>query len=236
MSPLGIVLAGIGAAAGVATGLSIPLAAGIGAAAWAARVAVAVPRSVPAARITPERLNDPWRTFVVEALDAQNRFDRAVASLRPGPLQVRLREVGARLHDGVESCWRIAGRGDDIDRALISLDTTATQHELRELRHAPSTPTTQRTIESLEAQVASAQRLGAVSTDARDRLRLLDARLDEMVARAVELSVSSDSDADVTGLGSDVDGLVGELESLRQAIEETNHAGGSPGAATSIGP
>ena len=235
-SPLGIVMAGAGAAVGIATGLPLVLAAGIGVAAWATRVAVAVPRATPAPRVVASSLSDPWRSFVAGALEAKSRFDHAVAGTRPGPLQDRLREVGQRIQDGVEACWRIAGRGDDIDGALATLDTDGARRELVELHRGPKSPTTQRTIESIEAQVASAERMAHVSADARDRLRLLDARLDEMVARAVELSVSSEDDADVAVLGTDVEGLVGELESLRQAVEETNHTGGSPGPVGASGP
>jgi hypothetical protein len=54
-----------------------------------------------------------------------------------------------------------------------------------------------------------------------DRLRLLDARLDELVAKAVEVSVGA---ADSSWLSNEVDGVVGELESLRLAIEDTNSA------------
>ena len=57
----------------------------------------------------------------------------------------------------------------------------------------------------------------------RDRLRLLDARFDELIARAVEVSVGS-GDSDV--LGHDVDQLVSELESLRVAMEETDKLSG----------
>jgi len=61
----------------------------------------------------------------------------------------------------------------------------------------------------------------ATEDDARDRLRLLDARFDELVARAAEVSLGTE-DSDV--LGNDVDGLVSELEALRAALEETNSA------------
>jgi hypothetical protein len=234
MSPLGIVLAGAGAAVGLATGLPVVAAAGMGVAAWAARVGLALPKGPPPVRVAPAQLSMPWQGFVKEALDSKARFDRAVVGTPPGPLHDRLAEIGGRLQDGVETCWRIARRGHDIDGALRSLDTSSAQRELAELRRAPATTTSARTIESLEAQVASAQRLAAVSGDARDRLRLLDARLDEMVARAVELSVSSDTDPDVTGLGTDVDSLVDELDALRRAVEETNHTGGA-GAVTPAG-
>ena len=74
---------------------------------------------------------------------------------------------------------------------------------------------------SLSAQLASAQRLVSLADRSRDRLRLLDARFDELVARTVEVSVGT-GDTDV--LGDDVDGLVNELESLRMAMEETDRA------------
>ena len=81
------------------------------------------------------------------------------------------------------------------------------------------------TMEALEAQVASARRLGVVAQDARDRLSLLDARLDEAVARAVELSLRAEDVAELGGLGGDVEDLVGEMESLRVALDEAGAAG-----------
>ena len=77
-------------------------------------------------------------------------------------------------------------------------------------------------IAAMQAQLASAERIDRTIADAYDRLRLLDARTDEAVARAVELSVSqADPDA-VSDLDSDVSVIVGDLEALRQAIEETD--------------
>ena len=77
-------------------------------------------------------------------------------------------------------------------------------------------------------QLASAQRLETTINDARDRLRLLDARMDEAVARAIELSVRG-GDVELGGLGNDVDGLVGDMEALRQGLEEADRA--APGLA-----
>ena len=51
-------------------------------------------------------------------------------------------------------------------------------------------------VESLEAQRAAADRLDRV-IDAQTELRLLDARLDEAVARTLELSAQPAPDADV---------------------------------------
>jgi len=185
-----------------------------------------VPRNPSTDRVEPFTLADPWRSYVVGAQDAKARFDRVVADMDHGPLRERLTDLAARLDDGIDESWRIAKRGNDISDALARLDTVRTRAELAQLRLAsadrPPTAAATKTIQSLEAQIGSAQRLQATEDDARDRLRLLDARFDELVARAVEVSLGTE-DSDV--LGDDVDGLVGELEALRAALEETNSAG-----------
>lgn len=223
LSPLAIVLAGAGMAVGVATGLPLVAAVGVGAVAWAGRVLAAVPRGRPADQIDPYALADPWRSYVLGAQAARNRFDRTVQSVRGGPLRDRLNEVASRFDDAAGECWRIARRGHDIDNVLRNLDMADTTRELAQARALPRTPTNEATVTSLEAQLASGQRLYSVSQDAQSRLRLLDARMDELVARVAELSVSSGDD--LGGLDSDVDGLVTEMEALRQALEETNRPG-----------
>ena len=86
---------------------------------------------------------------------------------------------------------------------------------------------------SLRAQLHSAQRMIDAVQDARSQLRLLDARLDEAVTRAIELSLRSATDADVSGLGSDVESLVQDMEALRAALETVDQPGtGGTGGAT----
>ncbi len=223
MSPLAIVLAGAGLAVGVATGLPLALAAGVGVAAWAGRVLAAVPKGKPADQIDPYALSDPWRSYVLGAQAAQGRFDRTVKAVQSGPLRDRLNEVASRFEDASSECWRIARRGHDIDGALRNLDLAETARDLAQARTLPATPTNQATVASFEAQMASGKRMTDVSQDAQSRLRLLDARMDELVARVAELSVSAGDD--LGGLDSDVDGLVTEMEALRQALEETNRPG-----------
>jgi hypothetical protein len=86
--------------------------------------------------------------------------------------------------------------------------------------------------DSLRAQLHSAQRMIDAVNDARSQLRLLDARLDEAVTRAIELSLRSAGDADVSGLGSDVESLVQDMEALRGALEDVDHPGAAGGTAT----
>lgn len=222
-SPSGILLAGAGASAAIIAGLPIAAVVGLGAAAWAARVAVAVPRdSAGGQHIDPFALQDPWRSFVRDAQSARRKFDEAVSGARRGPLRDRLEEIGHRLDDGVDECWRVARQGQALADARAQIDTRDAERELASLDARQT-----QTADALKAQLASAQRLEATTNDARDRLRLLDARMDEAVARAIELSVHG-SEGDLGGLGDDVEGLVGDMEALRQGLEEADRAAPGP--------
>lgn len=224
-SPSGILLAGVGAAAGILLGGPV-VGAAVGIGAWAARVAAAIPRD-DRPQIDLDALRSPWRDYVREALDAQRRYADVVRTARGGPLRRRLEEIGVRLQDGVQESWRIAQRGMALERGLWQLDVPAIQQQLVRAQHEARTTgssSAERIVESLRAQLGTAERLRRVTEDASSRLRLLDARMDEAVARAVELSLSGD-DASVSGLGSEVDNLVLDMEALRQALEET---GGTP--------
>lgn len=222
-SPLGIVLAGAGMAAGIVAGAPVVLAAGIGAAAWAGRVLAAVPRDDPGERPQPDRLSEPWRTYATQAQDAKRRFDEVVAGVPAGPLRDRLARLAERLDDGVAESWRIARRGHEVVGAIGQIDTVSAAAELAELRRSgdAAREAGAATARALEAQLASADRLAALAGHTRDRLRLLDARFDELLARTVEVSVGA---GDTTGLGDDVDELVTELEALRVAMDEAEQA------------
>jgi hypothetical protein len=236
MSPLGILLAGAGASIGILVGLPIAGAAALGALAWGGRVAAAVPRAPEADRIDPFSLSDPWRGFVQAAQQSRGRFDDAVRRARSGPLRDRLKEIGDRLDEGVRECWRIACSGDALTDARKQIDARDVQRQLDQVTGEQRGPVSEGspqagTISALEAQLATARRLETTITNARDKLRLLDARMDEAVARAIELSVSADEDA-LDSLSADVDGIVGDMEALRQGIDEADRASDIPGTAT----
>ena len=230
-SPSGILLAGAGVATGILLGGvgAIPLAVGLGAAAWAARVAAGLPKATTV-RLEPARLAQPWRRFVEEALDARARFDRAVARTTAGPLRDRLALIGERVGTGVEECWRIARQGDVLVGALDQVDVTAARRQLDSLRQGGGADRPEpgssrhRTEQALQAQIDSADRLEATARRAHDDLLLLNARLDEAVARAIELSVQAGSIDELNSLGSDVEHVVGDMEALRQGLEEAGEA------------
>lgn len=219
-SPSAILAAGVGAAAGVLIGGPLP-AVLLGAGAVAVRVLAAVPRNPRRPGIDPRRLEEPWRTFVVDVLDADQRFEQALAQVRPGPLRERLGEVGRRLDDAVDEAWKTAMAGSNLARGRRAIDSERIAAELRVAREAPVTERSAATIEALQAQLASAERLDHTISDVYDRLRLLDARIDETVTRTIELSVTQDDTEELAGLGDQVSSMVTEMEALRQALQET---------------
>jgi hypothetical protein len=232
MAPSAIVAAGAGASIAIVAGAPVAAIIGIGALAYALVVGVKLPRRRHGERrdrIDPRALSEPWSRFVSEALQAQRRFDDVVRTANSGPIRDRLAEIGARVADAVHECWRVARRGDALVEGLTSLDLHDVEQQRADVDRARQQPgantdSLDKTAAALDAQLASGRRLAQVATDARDRLQVLDARLDEAVARAVELSLQAADVSDLSGLGDDVDSLLGDLESLRQGLEEAGRA------------
>jgi hypothetical protein len=230
-SPGAILAGGAAAAVGIATGIPLLLAAVAGAAAYAGVAIARLPPGRARPDIRPEALRSPWRDFVEEAVDARERFDRAVAGARTGPLRTRLQAIADRVAEGVEESWRVATHGQALEEALGQLEPLATvegrlaEVEAERRGARADDARLEDTAEALRSQIDSTRRIGEVARATRDRLRLLDARLDESVARAVELSLRAGDATEASGLGSDVEAIVTEMESLRLALEETAVAG-----------
>jgi hypothetical protein len=227
LSPLGLGLGAAGAAIGWLTGLGVPGAVVLAVASWGGRVLAAMPRRERAERIDPFTLSEPWRRYVQGSLSAQGRFQRAVEAAPEGPLRDHLADISRRLEHAIQEVWSVASAGDRIDAGLTPLDATGARAQLARLDNDPAGAETEATREALEARLATAERMQQVSTEARDRLRLLDARLNELVARGAELSVSGRVSL-TSGLGDDVDSLVSETEALRQALDEAERTDGGP--------
>jgi hypothetical protein len=233
MSPLGIVLFGAATAGAVLVGAPLVLAAGVGVLAWGGNVARSVPRDPKPYSADTGKLAEPWSTYVAEARHARTRFDEVIGSMTAGPLQARLTELAARIEDAVAETNRIATRGNALADALSRIDTATPAAELAQIKATHQgramSPTTSETMRSLQAQVDAGERIASAAEQAAERLRMLDARYDELVARAVEVSLGT---GDSEGLSHDVDDLVTELEALRRALDETDRAAGATGLAT----
>jgi hypothetical protein len=158
-------------------------------------------------------LSEPWRRYVSAAQSSQRRYTEIVAATQAGPLRSNMESITRQVQRGVEECWLIARRGDELDSALGRLDSTALGARLAQ-------STDDATRASLQAQLDSAQRIRATRDDTDQRLRLLNTRLGELLAQAAEVSVGTDTTDD---LGSAVDDVVTQLESLRLAVDDINN-------------
>ena len=219
MSPAAIVATGAGAAVGILVGGGPIGAVLLGALGWLGRVGLALPRRESSPLGRPEDLPDPWRGFVDNAREANTSFGEAVRSTRPGPLRERLTEIGSNLQHGVDVCHTIAVRGASISKARRRIDVTQIQQEIDSIPQDGRESTTQ-TLAALQAQLDTATRMDEVIRDTRDRLRLQNARMDESVARAIELSVKAEDVAELDGLGDNVGSLVTQLDAMRQALDD----------------
>lgn len=233
-SPSGILAAGIGAAVGiVATApFSIPVAVagGVvgGALALGGRLLAAMPSATAKVRIDPFAVQEPWRHSVIDALQAKVRFEQATSSFAPGPLRDAVARVGGQVEDAVEQCWEVAQQGDLVAKARANIDAKAIARDLQRVQasipESGPSDTQSRTLEALESQADSAARLDRLLTDTTDRLDLLNARLDQSVTQAIELSVSNRA-GDADAIGADVGRIVEELETLRLAMADVQSPG-----------
>jgi hypothetical protein len=177
-------------------------------------------------RIDPFTVHEPWRRFVQEALQARSRFAATVDRTPKGPLHDRLRAIADRIETGVDETWQIAKRGHHLVAARRQIDVADLDRRLAD-------PDVEDAVaRSLRSQREAVARMDAMIERTESELRVLDARLDEAVARAIELTARAGADASVVaGLGRDVDDLVTEMEALRLALDEADQAA-HPGAAS----
>jgi hypothetical protein len=219
------ILLGVGTAVGLAfTSIGIPLAVVIGALVYVGSVAIAMPRGESLPRIDPFTLSEPWRQMVQGAQRAGRRLHETVSGTPSGPLRERLDGIVGKLDRALAESWEIARRGDEIDGAVGRLDPTALRSKLATLRTqaaAGASDDLAAAITSVEGQLASADRLKELSAQTAGRLRLTQTRLDELVARAAEVSIGA---GDTDAYANDVDDLVIEIEAMRLAVEDTRSA------------
>lgn len=141
-----------------------------------------------------------------------------------GLIAERMADIADRVDDAVRECSRIARRGHDLEVALTELEPAyELRRQLNDLRRAAPGSADAVVARSLRSQLESTERIAQVAADARERLRVLDARLDEAVARAIELGLRAGATAggDVGGVQARVDDVVADMEALRRALEET---------------
>lgn len=205
---------------GLAAGLSLPAALVLSGIGGGIGALAAMSMREKQARVEPTQVSEPWRQRVSAALSARRRLDRAVGDVGPGPLRERLDEVARRLDVAVLECWTVARQGDKLDAAVTALGLEGIR-----ARMASSGSQPEAVAEALRAQLEAGEQLQEVSRQTHERLRVLTARMDEAVARAVGLAArGSGAGEGAEPIGTDIDGLVVELKALQSALEETGRA------------
>lgn len=213
----------LGLAGGVVVGLlwrNVVLAIVVGLVVYTVAVAMAARRRAAVPDLDPFTLSEPWRNFVRDARHSKDALRDTLRSTSEGPLRDRLTDIATRLDSAVVDLWTVALRGDQVDAAIMRLDPTRLRSRLSTLQ-AQAGDGRDGAITSVESQLASADRLKALSASTADRLRLTQARLDELVARAAEVSVGM---SDTETYSQDVDDLIIEVEALRLAVAEADRA------------
>jgi hypothetical protein len=242
LSPTALVAAGGGVAVGLALGAAPLGVVALGAAAWLLHAAVTLVRVRPwrgrPERIDPFGVHEPWRKHVQRALANRARVWERVDTTPAGPLRDRLDEIAARVDTVATESWQIAKRGNSLTEARRAIDTAHIDRQIADLERSLASPSADpravdrvtQALQAHRAQRATAERMDRVISDTRSRLELLDARMGEVVVRAVELSAELPAQAQIepslTTLSSDVEGLVIEMEALRQALEEIRGSNG----------
>jgi hypothetical protein len=173
----------------------------------------------PLAVVDPAAVPPRYRPPVADALRVRAQFRELVGGLRDGPLQDRMRELGARVDAGVLAVWRTASQAADIDRVAATLDPDRVTSELKQARRSGAPDDV---VDALQQRFASTQRLLNSRDELRDRLPVLEARLGTAVARAAELALTSPAAAisEIAALEGDLERLVVELDALGAATSE----------------
>jgi hypothetical protein len=172
----------------------------------------------PLASVDPSSVSPRFAPAVAAALDARRRFATVVAGVKPGPSHDRLAAAGARLDAGVMAVWAAADRASRVESTLAALDPDRVTDEYKQAKRGGSDPE----LEAVLAQrFASVQRLLNALDETDGRLRLLEARLGAAVAAAAEVALGASGGGTVAdALDAELDGVVGELDALRRALDE----------------
>jgi hypothetical protein len=171
----------------------------------------------PLAQVDPAAVSPRFAPAVAAGLDARRRYAAVLAGMREGPARDTLVAIAARLDAGVLAMWDTVTRATEIERTLAALDPDRVADDYKHARRSGTDPQ----LEAVLAQrFASVQRLLNTLDDTDDRLRLLDARLGAAVAGAAEVALGAAGSEGAAALGTELDGVVVELDSLRRALDD----------------
>lgn len=232
--PWSYVVGGLAGGMAFAVGIFPPAAIGIGAAVLGAKVLTGAftgrgqrrtrrrrERRLPVITRTPEAA---WLNRAEEA--AESFYDIA-QSAREGPIAERVRTFGEQTDESIASLQRLAGQASAVRLAIARIDPRKLQYErdrLREehdeIRDPGVRAERERSLQAVQTQLETYQRLAITLTTLLARLEAGALGLEGLVARLAEVIALSDAGGLVGG-ASQVDELAMELEGLRAGLVET---------------
>ncbi len=183
--------------------------------AWARLARFAASRTP---RIDPFALREPWRLYVKEAIGSQRRFNRALESVARGPLRDRLHEIGVRVDRGVSECWEVARKGQQLTDARRAIGIESARRSVADTDAHPAL------LDAANSEIDAHKRLTDRENEVKTSLEVLDARLKEAVARASEMATRAMAPDDIESITDAIDGVVGDLESLRLGLDSVDGA------------
>jgi len=186
---------------------------------WRNRLAALLPRR-SRWKLRSRALGPTWRRFVDDAVAAEDRYHAAVRRLEKGPLRDRLAVVGRDVAAAVDQTWQVAAAGQDLTDAREAIDVGDILAEL-ERSAGPA-------AEARRRQLEIAKRIDQRLVSTESRLGELDARLDEVVTRTLELGATQQTDA-LALIGSTVTDVLTELTNLSAGLAELPALPPAPG-------
>ncbi len=180
------------------------------------------------------RLEPRWRAAVEETLASRRRFVALVDESQPGPLRERLASLAERLDAGVMAAWSIALRAQTASRAVDTMELDRVHTQLKDARRRRAlSPDGSADAARLETEVrllaeqhAALNQLANAIDDASERLRLLDLRLDAIVARAAQIMLLPDAVEELGGVDEELTTVVEELQAVQSGLEAARAVGG----------
>jgi len=177
-----------------------------------------------------------WRVAVGEALDSRDRLYALVAQVPEGPLRDRLSSMTARADVAVQTAWDIASRAQGAARLVATLDRDGVEDRLKQTRRRlgglvvgdPEAARLETEAALLTDQYAALNQLANTVEDANEQLRLLDLRLDAVVAKAAQLVMRPDSMGELAAVEGQLDSAVGELNALGAGLAAVDALSGMP--------
>jgi hypothetical protein len=171
--------------------------------------------SDPLAGVDPALAPRRFAGGVASVLTTRRQYASLVNGLAPGPVRDRLAELSPQVDEGVLAVWATVQRAGEIERIVATLDPATVTDAYKQAKRSGADADV---LAAHEARFSSVQRLLNSLDDTDERLRLLEARLGGIVARAAEVALATGSGVD--DLDAELSGVVSELGALRTALDE----------------